>query len=109
MIFQKIIDREIKADIVFENEYVIAFKDINPKAKVHLLVIPKIEIANVDGINSENSKYIEEIFKAIPVIAKENGLEKGYRVLTNNGANALQEIYWIHFHILGGERLGDIC
>lgn len=108
MIFEKIINREIKADIVFEDEYVLAFRDIAPKAKVHILIIPKdSNIKNIDDINEGNSFYINKIFEAIPNIAKAEGLEKGYRVITNCGENAKQEVYHLHFHILGGELLKE--
>lgn len=109
MIFQKIIDREIAADIVYENEYVLAFKDINPKAPVHILIIPKVPMRNLDDVRGENLKYIEEIFRAIPIIASQEGIKGGYRVVSNCGQDAGQEIFHLHFHILGGKRLGEIC
>lgn len=109
-IFQKIINREIPANIVFEDEYVLAFKDIAPKAPVHILVIPKTDkIRHVDDITPDNSVYISKIFEAIPIIAKKSGLVNGYRVITNCKSDAGQEVYHIHFHILGGREMEFRC
>ncbi|NLK63286.1 MAG: histidine triad nucleotide-binding protein [Fusobacteria bacterium] len=105
-IFKKIIDKEIKADIVFESDKILAFKDINPQAPVHILVIPKKEIKNVNDIKDEDKNLIGEIFIVIQEIAKKfNIYDNGYRVITNCNEYGGQEVYHLHFHILGGEKL----
>ncbi|MEG2348335.1 MAG: histidine triad nucleotide-binding protein [Clostridia bacterium] len=106
-LFCKIIKKEIPSNIVYENEYVLAFHDIHPVTPVHILVIPKMHIKNINEITEENLKYISEIFKAIKEVAKIcNIYEDGYRVISNCGKNAQQEIPHLHFHILGGKKLG---
>ena len=104
-IFCKIIKGDIPSSKVYENEYVYAFRDINPQAPVHILVVPKVHISSADEINAENSAYVAKIFEAIPEIAVSEKLEDGYRVITNCGANACQSVKHIHFHILGGAQL----
>ncbi len=106
-LFCKIIAGDIPSSKVFENEYVFAFKDINPQAPVHILVIPKLHIASADEISAENSVYVAKIFEAIPEIAKEAGLENGYRIISNCGADACQSVKHLHFHILGGKQLPE--
>jgi histidine triad (HIT) family protein len=106
-IFCKIIAGEIPSSKVYEDEKILAFKDINPMAPVHVLVIPKIHIASCDEINSENSAYIAHIFENIPSIAKEAGITNGYRVITNCGEDAKQSVKHLHFHILGGKSLPE--
>lgn len=110
-IFSKIIRKEIPADIVFENERILAFRDIHPKAPVHILVIPKKEIVNVDDLQKEDEALIGEIFSVIRSLAKEEGVaESGYRVVANNGKEGGQEVPHLHFHLLGGKDLGPkIC
>lgn len=105
-IFSKIIDREIDADIVFESDNVLAFRDINPQAPVHVLIIPKIEIPMVKDIKkSEHGDLIAEMFEAANKIASKEGiLEEGFRIVFNNGKNAGQEVYHIHMHLLGGRK-----
>lgn len=104
-IFCKIISGEILSSKVYEDEYVYAFNDINPMAPVHILVIPKKHVANVMDINSENSDMIAHIFEAIAIIAKQQKLEKGFRVVSNCNEYAGQTVFHLHFHILGGRRL----
>ncbi|MBQ1259623.1 MAG: histidine triad nucleotide-binding protein [Clostridia bacterium] len=106
-IFCKIINGEIPSSKVYENEYVYAFRDINPQAPVHVLVIPKLHLASADEINAENSVYVAKIFEAISVIAKSEGLENGYRVITNVGEDGCQSVKHLHFHILGGKKLPE--
>jgi len=106
-LFTKIINREIPATIVYETEKVIAFKDINPVAPVHILVVPKKEIPTLNDITDDDSEYIMEMYKAIREITKDlNIAEDGYRVITNCNSHGGQEVYHLHFHILGGEMLG---
>lgn len=107
-IFSKIISKEIESDIVYEDDKVIAFRDINPKAKVHIIVIPKIEIVDLDHLDSSNIKYISAIFLAIPKIAKIESLSQGYKLISNCKEHGGQEIKHLHFHILGGEKV-DSC
>ena len=106
-IFSKIINKEIPADIVFENENVLAFKDINPKAPVHILIIPKIEIPKVTDIKgSEHSALLGEMIDAANSIAKDLGIaEDGFRLVFNCGDNGGQEVYHLHLHLLGGRKM----
>lgn len=105
-IFCKIIAGEIPSTKVYEDDKVLAFKDINPMAPVHILVIPKIHIESAAAITSENSAVVAYIFEMIAKIAKEQGLDKdGFRVITNCGENGCQSVKHLHFHILGGRRL----
>ena len=106
-IFKKIIDREIPADIVFENEHVLAFKDVNPVAPHHILIIPKKEIATVNDISEEHDKaLIGEMFVAAKNIAKELEInDKGYRLVLNCNEDAGQTVFHIHMHLLGGRKL----
>lgn len=98
---------EIPSTKVYEDEYVYAFRDINPQAPTHILVTPKEHIASADEINEENSLFVSKIFEAIPKIAKAEGLEKGYRVITNIGEDGCQSVKHLHFHILGGKQLSE--
>lgn len=108
-IFCKIIDKQIPADIVFENDKILAFRDINPKAKIHLLFIPKQHIASVNELNEQNKDIIAEVFLQAKNIAKEQGLaESGYRILVNTGPDSGQEVFHVHWHLLGGNKLGDL-
>ena len=104
-IFCKIAAGEIPINKVYEDEQVIAFYDLNPMAKVHVLVIPKMHIANVLEINEENSAVVAHIFEVIAEIAKELNLEKGFRVVSNCNEYAGQSVFHLHYHILGGEQL----
>ncbi len=104
-LFCKIIAGEIPSSKVYEDDYVLAFKDINPNAKVHVLVIPKTHIDSVDCADDSNIDTIAKVIKAIPTVAKACGLTNGYRVITNVGEDGGQSVKHIHFHILGGEKL----
>ncbi len=106
-LFCKIIAGEIPSSKVYEDEAVYAFRDINPMAPVHVLVVPKTHIASADGIDAENSAYVARIFEAIPKIAAAEGLVNGYRVITNCGSDACQSVKHLHFHVLGGKQLPD--
>ena len=106
-IFCKIIAGEIPSSKVYEDEYCYAFRDINPQTPVHILVVPKEHIASADEICAENSRFVSAIFEAIPKIAKSEGLENGYRVITNCGDDACQTVKHLHFHIMGGRRLPE--
>ena len=109
-IFAKIIAGEIPCNKVYEDEHILSFHDINPHAKVHVLVIPKKgHLTCMQDVTPEDSPLIAHLMVKIPEIAKSLGLaEGGYRVITNNGTNAGQEVPHLHFHILGGEPLGKL-
>jgi histidine triad (HIT) family protein len=103
-VFKRIIDREIPAKIVYEDEQCLAFEDIHPAAPTHLIVIPKKEIASVDDANPEDEATLGHLFVAMRAIAAKLGLKNGYRVVTNCGRDAGQEVMHIHFHLLAGRR-----
>ena len=104
-LFCRIVAGEIPSTKVYEDELVLAFRDIAPQAPTHILVIPKTHIPSVDGITAENSALVAHIFEVIPQIAKAEGLENGYRVVSNCGADAGQTVPHLHFHILGGKQM----
>jgi len=104
-LFCKIIAGEIPSTKVYEDEWIYAFKDINPEAPCHILVIPKLHISSMDDVNEENSKYVAKIFEKIPEIAKSGGANGGYRVISNCGKDAGQTVFHLHFHVIGGCEL----
>ena len=104
-LFCKIIAGEIPSTKVYEDELVLAFRDISPMAPTHILVIPKTHIPSVAGITGENSGVVAHIFEVIPAIAEKEGLTNGYRVVSNCGPDAGQTVPHLHFHILGGREL----
>lgn len=104
-LFCKIIAGEIPSTKVYEDETVLAFRDINPQAPTHILVIPKMHIPSVDGVTAENSAVVAHIFEVIPAIAAQEKLSGGYRVVSNCGQDAGQTVQHLHFHILGGREL----
>ena len=104
-IFCKIAAGEIPSTKVYEDDRILAFRDIAPMAPTHILVIPKEHIPSVDGITEENAAVVAHIFSVIPKIAAEEKLENGYRVVSNCGPNAGQTVNHLHFHILGGKQL----
>ena len=107
-IFCKIINREIPSDIVYEDEQVLAFKDINPQMPIHILVIPKKHIESIIDLKIQDETLVGRIFIAIKNIAKDIGIDKtGFRVISNCGENAGQTVKHLHFHILAGEKLGE--
>ena len=101
-LFCKIIDGDIPSDKVFEDDQVIAFKDINPRAAVHLLVIPKVHIDNLDHL-----MLIGHIMYILPQLAKSQGLSNGFRTIINTGPGGGQEVGHLHIHILGGQGLSS--
>lgn len=103
-IFKRIIDREIPAKIVYEDEHCLAFEDIHPAAPTHLIVIPKREIASVDDIEEADAQVVGQLFVAMRAIAAKLGLGNGYRVVTNCGRDAGQEVMHLHFHMLAGRK-----
>ena len=106
-LFCKIIAGDIPSAKVYEDEKVYAFKDINPQAPVHVLVVPKEHIESADCVNAENSDAVKSVFEAIPKVAAACGLTNGYRVITNIGEDGCQSVKHIHFHILGGKKLPE--
>ena len=104
-LFCKIAAGIIPSAKVYEDELVYAFRDIAPQAPTHILVIPKAHLSSVNDITAENSAVVAHIFEVIPQIAKAEGLEGGYRVVSNCGAHAGQTVHHLHFHILGGKEL----
>ncbi len=105
-IFSKIIRREIPADIVFENDRVLAFRDINPQAPVHILIIPKKTIPTLNDIQAEDAPLIGELFVVAAQLAAEEGIaEAGYRTVFNCRDHGGQEVYHLHLHLLGGRQM----
>ena len=104
-LFCKIANGDIPSTKVYEDDQILAFRDIAPQAPTHILVIPKAHIPSVDGITEENSAVVSHIFSVIPKIAAAEKLTGGYRVVSNCGPDAGQTVPHLHFHILGGETL----
>ena len=104
-LFCKIAAGDIPSTKVYEDELVLAFRDIAPMAPTHILVIPKTHIPSVSGVTAENSGVVAHIFEVIPQIAEAEGLKNGYRVVSNCGPDAGQSVPHLHFHILGGRQL----
>ena len=104
-LFCKIVAGDIPSTKVYEDDLVLAFRDIAPQAPTHILVVPKAHIADCNGITAENSAVVAHIFTVIPQIAKAEGLDGGYRVVSNCGDDAGQTVHHLHFHILGGKKL----
>lgn len=105
-VFQRILDREIPADIVFEDDRCLAFRDIHPQAPVHVVVIPKKPIATLNDVTEDDEALIGHLFVAMRQIAARLGLHKGYRVVVNCGPDAGQVVMHVHFHLLGGREFG---
>ena len=110
-IFCKIINKEIPSSIVYEDNEILAFRDINPVAPIHILVIPKKHIESLVDLKQEDELLIGKIYTVINKIAKQEGIdESGFRVVVNCGEDGGQEVKHLHFHILGGKKLGvKIC
>jgi histidine triad (HIT) family protein len=105
-IFSKIIRKEIPADIVYEDERVLAFRDINPVAPIHILIIPKETIVNVAAARKDHKEILGELMLTAANIARQEGLEdSGYRIVTNNGLNAGQTVFHLHLHLIGGRPM----
>jgi histidine triad (HIT) family protein len=104
-IFGKIIRREIPANIVYEDDLCLAFRDVSPQAPVHILLIPKKPIVNLSTVATEDQAVLGHMLLTASKIAAQEGLEKGYRLVTNIGEDGGQTVYHLHFHILGGRPL----
>ncbi len=105
-IFCKIANGEIPSKKAYEDDKVLAFYDLEPQAPVHILIIPKEHIASCDEINENNSAVIAHIFEVAAKLGKELGLENGYRIVNNCGADGGQTVHHIHFHFMGGRQFG---
>ena len=105
-LFCRIIAGEIPSKKVFEDDMMTAFWDIKPSAPVHVLCVPKIHMGSANDINAENIGYVSHIFEKIPEIAKSLGISTGYRVVSNVGEDGGQSVGHLHFHVLGGRKLG---
>jgi len=103
-IFAKIIRREVPSDIVYEDDKALAFRDINPTAPVHLLVIPKKEIVNIGSASDEDGDLMGHCLRVCKIVAEQEGLTD-FRVITNSGAGAGQSVFHLHFHVIGGRPL----
>ena len=108
-LFCKIVAGDIPSKKLYEDEDIFAFYDISPIAPVHILIVPKKHISSIDDINEDNAEIVAKIFKAIPFLAKQLGLENGYRVITNCGKDAGQTVPHLHFHLLGGKTMNWEC
>lgn len=105
-IFCEIIKGGIPSDKVYEDDRCLAFRDINPQAPVHIVIVPKEHLRSMDEVTEKNSSCVAHIFACIPQIAAKAGLADGYRVISNCGENAGQTVPHLHFHLLGGVVLG---
>lgn len=103
-LFCKISKGDIPADVVYEDEHCLAFRDIYPKAPVHLLVIPRKHLENLDDLSEDDRELAGHLLLAISRIARQQGLKSGYRTVANTGKGGGQEVYHLHFHILGGGK-----
>jgi histidine triad (HIT) family protein len=104
-LFCRIAAKELDSETVYESDRVLAFKDINPAAPVHVLVIPKEHIGSAHDLRPSHAETIGEMFEAISKIATEHGVDEGYRVVTNIGGDAGQSVLHLHWHLIGGRRL----
>lgn len=105
-IFKKIIDKEIPADIVYEDDLCLAFRDIDPKAPTHILIIPKKEIPSMAEVSENDKELIGHLYLIASKIAKDEGIsESGYRLVVNTNSEGGQEVYHLHIHILGGRQM----
>lgn len=106
-LFCKIIAKEIPADIVYEDDHLLAFRDIHPKAPAHVLVVPKKHISKLNDATEADADLLGRIVLAANLIAKQEGIsESGYRLIANTGSDGGQEVFHVHFHVLGGRPLG---
>jgi histidine triad (HIT) family protein len=105
-LFCGIVDGKVKANVVYQDERLVAFKDINPKAPVHILIIPRKHVASVLDISADDGALIGEIFHVAARLAREQGIaDSGFRVVVNSGADSGQTVFHLHYHLLGGRRM----
>ena len=105
-LFCRIVAGEIPSDRVYEDDEVIAFRDIHPQASTHVLLVPRRHVADVDTLEDDDAGLLRALFAAVRRVAEQERLAKGYRVVTNVGAEAGQSVFHLHLHLLGGRRLG---
>lgn len=105
-LFCEIIDGNIPSKKVYEDDMILAFKDINPVAPVHIIVVPKEHMESANDINENNSRYVAHIFEKMPEIAKSQGIDS-FRIINNCGEDAGQTVNHLHFHLIGGTNLGE--
>lgn len=106
-LFCSIVAGEIPSNKVYEDDQILAFRDISPQAPVHILIIPKQHIAGAHEITAENSAVVAHIFEVAAELARKEGLSNGYRILTNVGEHGTQSVKHLHFHLVGGRQLSD--
>jgi histidine triad (HIT) family protein len=104
-LFCKIVGGEIPSDRVYEDDRLVVFRDINPKAEVHLLVVPREHVASLNELGPEHDAMIGHSIRLLPQLAREQGLESGFRAIINTGKGAGQEVFHLHIHLLGGAQL----
>ncbi len=104
-LFCKIAAGELPSDTVYEDEQIVVFKDLYPKADVHLLMVPRTHIASLDEVDATHDTLLAHMMRLLPKLAKEHGLDDGFRTIINTGPGGGQEIFHLHIHILGGGRL----
>jgi histidine triad (HIT) family protein len=104
-LFCKIARKELNSDIVHESDNILVFRDINPVAPLHVLAIPKEHLASVNDLNREHAALLSEMFIALSTIAKREGTDTGYRIVTNVGSDAGQSVFHLHLHLLGGRPM----
>lgn len=104
-LFCKILAGEIPADKIYEDDKMLVFKDINPKADVHLLVIPRVHISSLNEVTDEHDDVMTHMLKQLPKLAKEQGLKNGFRTIINTGKGGGQIVFHLHMHLLGGSSL----
>lgn len=104
-LFEKIISRDIAADIIYEDEHCLAFKDINPQAPVHVLLIPKQHLDRLGNAQAEDAPWLGHMLSIIPKLSTQLGIADNFRVVINNGAGAGQSVFHLHMHILGGRAM----
>ena len=108
-IFRKIINKEIPSDMLYQDDYVTAFRDISPQAKTHILIIPNKLIATANDIEIEDEVLVGKLYTTAKMLAKQEGIaESGYRLIMNCNSDGGQEVYHIHLHLLGGQALGKL-
>ncbi len=105
-IFCKIANKEISSNIIYEDNEILVFKDLEPVAPIHLLIIPKQHISSTCEITEENSKIIAHIFEKIPTLVQKLNLKSGFRIVNNCGKDGGQTVQHLHFHLIGGKKLG---
>lgn len=104
-IFQKIIDREMDADIVHEDDRCVAFRDINPQAPTHILIVPRKPIPSIDDLTEDDKELVGHLYVVARDLAQKEGLDNGYRTVINCGDEGGQSVYHLHLHLLGGRRM----